>query len=174
MDTPSVITYQAQLPLQWQLETPDATMVAAARHANLGLLHALAVLETAPEKEHDADPALSKAFDRLEAKLNIALGLLSRLVAQNGHIPAPSPVTLGVHSIRWQPEAEPSPGSTIKLSLHLSPRLPEPLQIYARIVECHDGMCVADFIDQDPELEEWMTRTLFRYHRRELQARHQA
>ena len=47
------------------------------------------------------------------------------------------------------------------------------LQLHARIISSAGGRCVAALLDEDPEFEEWMTRTLFRYHRRGLQARHQ-
>ena len=176
MNTASGITYQANLPLRWQYEAvPSDAALVQARHGNLAMLQALATLETAADKEHDADPAVAKAVDRLEAKLDIALSLLSRLVAQQIQLPPSTSVTLGVHEIQWRGELEfPAVGSIIMLSLYLSPKLPEPLNLHARVTTSHAGLYGADFLDTDEELEEWITRTLFRYHRRALQARHQS
>lgn len=174
MDSPPGITYQTQLPLSWQIAAPDAGMLAMVRRSNLELLHALATLETVSDSDHDINPAIAKAIDRLESKLDIAIGMISRMIAQHSDIPAQVPVSLGVEKIEWYSNNPlPSPGTPIRLELHLSPRLPEPLQLYAHVIHAPTGMCAAEFIDRDEELEEWMTRTLFRYHRRELQARHQ-
>lgn len=176
MSSASGITYQADLPLHWQYEAaPSGAALALARHANMALLHALTTLESAADKDHDADPAVTKAVDRLEAKLDIALGLLSKLVAQQMELPASIPVTLGVHQIEWRGASDlPVVNSIIMLNLHLSPKLPEPLHLYARVMTSQTALCAAEFLDRDEELEEWITRTLFRYHRRTLQARHQA
>ena len=168
------ITYQATLPLHWEEATPTDAVLAQARHGNLVLLQALATLESAADKDYDADPAVAKAVERLEAKLDIVLSLLSKLVAQQLEIPTSVPVTLGVRSIQWQAAAIlPTVGAIIKLSLHLSLKLPEPLRIFARVTAVQGEHYSAEFLDTDEELEEWITRTLFRYHRRALQARHQ-
>lgn len=171
----SGITYQARLPLLWQVAEPDDQAMMAARRSNLGLLHALATIEAIPDKDPDADPAVSKAIDRLEAKLDVAIGLLSKLVAQQAEMPMPAQVSLGAHQIEWGALPDcPVPDSVIRIALHLSPHLPEPIQLYARVTLSSPTLCRAEFLDQDEEFEDWMTRTLFRYHRREVQARHQS
>ena len=175
MSDDSGINYQTSLPLAWQnVPAPDTAMLAQARDGNILLLQALATLESAAEKDHVADPALSKAVVRLEAKLDIALTLLGKLLAEQLASPASVPVTLGVNQIAWR-DAAPLPAldASILVNLRLSPRLPEFLQLYARVVAVEDGACSAEFLDRDSEQEEWITRTLFRYHRRALQARHQ-
>lgn len=176
MSSTSGITYQAVLPLRWQYEAlPSDTTLSLARQSNVSLLHALTTLESVAEKDHDADPAIAKAVDRLESKLDIALTLLARIVEQQMSIPARIPVRLGVNQIEWQGTLDfPNNDSIIRVSLHLSPKLPEPLQLYARVITSQTEACVAEFLDRDAEFEEWITRTLFRYHRRALQARHQA
>ncbi len=175
MSLESGITYQASLPLSWRdTPVPDDATLALARHANLTLLHALAVLESVTEKDHDVDPVMSKAVIRLEAKLDIALSLITRLISGQLALPASFALTMGVDRIEWRgAEQIPGPGTLILLSLYLSPRLPEPLQLYARVGAAQNDGCVAEFLDHDEEHEEWITRTLFRYHRRALQARHQ-
>jgi hypothetical protein len=170
----SGITYQAALPLRWQRQAaPSDEALAVARHANMTLLQALSTLESASDKDHDADQPAAKSIERLEAKLDIALSLLSKLVAQHTETMPVRPVTMGVHHIEWREEtADLDPGTTVLIDLHLNPKLPDPLRLYARIVSVRSGACTAEFLDEDEELEEWITRTLFRYHRRMLQARH--
>ena len=87
-------------------------------------------------------------------------------------LPAPVPVTLAARNVEWLSDLPlPAMQEKVLVSLYLSPRLPEPLQLHALIVSSNSGRCIAQFLDEDEEFDEWMTRTLFRYHRRGLQAR---
>jgi hypothetical protein len=174
MDQASGITLHAKLPFSWQSALISSEALIKLRSSNLEVMHALATLESVPDKDHEADPTTSKAIDRIEAKLDIVIGLLSRLASQHAQPPAPLWVDLGVHDIHWQgDDAPPIPGSLILIDLFLSERLPEPLRLLAKVSASDTGHCHAEFLDMDEEVAEWMTRTLFRYHRRELQARHQ-
>ncbi len=170
------ISYQASLPLDWQSAAdPPASGTAQWRQSNIALLQALATLEAAaPEKEAaESEPATQKAIERLEAKLDVALALLARLLEEHARLPARSPVTLGVRSIAWQARQEtPAPGTLLQIQLYLSPRLPQPLRFLARVGTVEGKLCRAELLEMDAEQEEWLTRTLFRYHRRALQARH--
>jgi hypothetical protein len=170
------ITYQASLPLSWRKEpAPSVSMLTAWRYSNISLLRGLATLEAAPmDRDHEADTHLAKALERLENKLDIALTMLAHVTMRNIEMPAPQPVSLGARNVGWlSDQSLPASGDHVLISLYLSPRLPEPLQLHARIISSAGGRCVAALMDEDPEFEEWMTRTLFRYHRRGLQARHQ-
>lgn len=172
-DTPG-ITYQASLPLSWRAEpAPSAAMLASWRYANISLLRGLATLESAAlDREHDGDSPLNKTLERLESKLDIALSMLARVTMQNVLLPAPVPVTLSARSVEWLSDLPlPTAQEKVLISLYLSPRLPEPLQLHAEVVTTASGRCVVHLLDDDEEFDEWMTRTLFRYHRRGLQAR---
>jgi hypothetical protein len=170
----SGIAYRANLPLGWRAETPDAARQAACLHANVALLRALAIIESAPsERDHEPDSPLARSMDRLEAKLDIAMSLLSRLAMQRVDMPPQVPVTLTSAAVEWSGEQGlPDSGDEVLITLYLSEKLPEPLQLNARVVYSAEGRCVAEILCRDPEFEEWLTRTLFRYHRRSLQARH--
>lgn len=174
-ETPG-ITYQANLPLSWRNESlPSPATLAAWRYSNVSLLRALATLEaTVSDRDHEADSHLAKSIERLETKLDIALNMLAHLAMQHIEIPTPLPVTLGARSIEWLSNASlPACGDHVVISLYLSPRLPEPLLLFAQVIVSSEGRCVAEILDEDAEFDEWMARTLFRYHRRGLQARHQ-
>lgn len=174
-ETPG-ITYQASLPLSWRHEpAPSTSMLTAWRYSNISLLRGLATLEAASvDREHETDTHLAKALERLESKLDIALNMLAHVAMRNTEMPTPVPVTLGARSVEWLSDRPlPAAHEHVLVSLYLSPRLPEPLQLHAQVIFSADGRCVAALLDEDPEFDEWMARTLFRYHRRGLQARHQ-
>lgn len=172
-DTPG-ITYQASLPLSWREEpAPSPAMLAGWRYANIALLRGLATLEAASvERDHDHDGHVAKALERLESKLDIALNLLAHVALRNVDMPAPLAVTLGPRSVEWLSDQPlPAVEQRVLVSLYLSPRLPEPLQLHGRVAYAAQGRCVVMLLDEEAEFDEWMTRTLFRYHRRGLQAR---
>lgn len=182
-DEISSLTYTAELPLAWHEQAPPSPATLALwRHANLALLRGLATMESfvPPESEAPADAATAKALERVEAKLDLALGLLARLLAERGELPPALPVTLGTSRVSWRVAglAELAPGSELLLQLYLSPRLPEPLRLWARVGQVQPGgaetLYEAELLERDVEFDEWLTRTLFRYHRRALQSRHAA
>jgi predicted transcriptional regulator len=171
----SGIAYQASLPLCWrELDAPTVSELLAWRYANIALLRGLATLEVASsDLDHEADTPQAKALERLESKLDIALSMLARVTTRDISMPPPQAITLRAERIEWASDQPlPAEGREIAISLYLSPRLPEPLQLHARVVDATPHRCIATLLDDEPEFEEWMTRTLFRYHRRGLQARH--
>ena len=179
----SVITYQAVLPLGWsEMPSPSSATQALWRQSNLALLRGLATIESfmSPESEPEASPAVAKALERVEAKLDITLGLLARLLAEQAELPPALPVVLSARRLSWQVPGRSTwvGGTELLLQLYLSPRLPEPLRLWARItnveIAAEETHYSAELLDTEAEFDEWLTRTLFRYHRRALQARHYA
>ena len=178
-DSPTV-SYSADLPLSWQVApVHDEGMQTRQLYANLVLLRALATIEAAApiEGEHDRDSHLAKTLERLESKLDIALSLIARLSGGQAELPRQLPMTLGVQYIEWIDMAPPKTDQEVTLTVYLSPRLPEPLILQAKVMSVlpvdNGSRCIAELLEHDEEFLEWMTRTVFRYHRRALQARHQ-
>ncbi len=177
--TATGVCLQANLPICWEPDRQDGDAGCdMRRHANLALLRALAVMESAgPEREHDIPDAVQKSIDHLEAKLDLVLLLVAEMARSRAHLPEENPVTLFSERIVWQSKDAPAMGQELLLSLYLSPRLPQPLQLSARVenVEAQPEVnrISASFERLDDELAEWITRTIFRYHRRALQARRQ-
>jgi len=178
---PSAISYETELPFAWRADpAPDEATLEGWLYANLALLRALARIETGTaitiEKEHGVDPYLVQVLERVESKLDMALNLLARLSAAQGELPHRLPVKLSAQHIEWTDVRAPDTAQEITLSLYLSPKLPEPLMLRARVTSVTPVFggfsCVAELLERDDEFQEWMTRTVFRYHRRALQARH--
>lgn len=175
---PQGIFYAADLPLSWTaLSRILPAQTEQWQHDTLALLRALAVIE-APFAETDKDVSSSagKSMERLEAKLDLALSLMMQLARQQAELPAPHPVILRANSVEWVGASSPEPAQLILVSLHLSPRLPQALHIPATVTaveRLENGARVsANFTPLNQEAEEWLERTLFRFHRRSIQQSH--
>lgn len=177
MKEASGIEFQALMAVEWQSvsQLTREVMDEWAR-SNVALLRALATIEGA-SVENDSEPAapVNRAIERLEAKVDLALKLLNKVLEQQRQIPEKSPATLSASMLRWNTINPPTSQETVVLSVHLSDKLPQPLMLPATItgiVGAANGMEVtATFVEPDEELTEWLERTIFRYHRRAIQSR---
>lgn len=175
----STVSYTASLPLSWQAISPESNQSARQFHANIVLLRGLAAMEAAgsADGDHERETPQGKVLERLETKIDIALSLLARFGMEQLSLPSQSEVTLGVQFIEWDDAAPPQVNQEIALTVYLSPKLPEPLVLNAKVISVlptDKGFhCLAEFSECDEEFIDWMTRTVFRYHRRALQARRQ-
>ncbi|MBZ0105506.1 MAG: PilZ domain-containing protein [Sulfuricella denitrificans] len=147
------------------------------QYDSVALLRALAVIE-APiaESDRDVSSAAGKSMERLEAKLDMALNLMMQLLRQQAELPVPHPVILHANSVEWTGETVPETSQTILLSLYLSPKLPQPLLLPATVSEVEKmggrARVKAKFMHLNQEVEDWLERTLFRFHRRSIQQSH--
>ncbi|MEW6314342.1 MAG: PilZ domain-containing protein [Pseudomonadota bacterium] len=167
---PDGVACQLHLPMQWQaageLSPPQLERL---MQVNAALLHTHAFLDT-PAPADDAAPAT-----RLEAKVDLALALLGKLLDVSAALPLAQPLTLSANAAEWLSKSDPGATPSILLSLWLSPQLPQPLTLPAHIRSAHkeggQWRLHAEFHDLGESVQEHLTRTVFRYHRRALQAR---
>lgn len=165
------VSYTATLPLSWhEAGTIAPGKIEHWQHANIALLHALATIEVVPtDREKELGPA-AKAYERLEAKVDVMLDMLGRLLAERIETPPEHPITLRANGLEWLDTTAPVPGREIVICLYLSPKLPQSLTLIANVQSCvQEGgstrvQCV--FTHLNTELTEWLERTVFRYHRR--------
>ena len=176
---PEGIFYQAFLPLSWSPITlpVSSSTLSEWMSSNIYMLRALTTMETVPtEKENEMGAVASMAFERLETKVDLALSLLAKLLAQKVDFPQPVSVTLAANVIEWVAEEGPEPNTEVALSLHLSNKIPQAIILPARVTHSErmkDGLHTrAEFLHLSEEMQDWLERTLFRYHRREIQLRH--
>ena len=147
-------------------------------HADAALLRALAVLDgNLPETERDLSTPTNKALDRLEAKIDLTLALVIQLLGRQTDLPPLRHAVLRAATLDWTADEAPAAGLGV-VSLYLSPKLPLPLMLPARIAEIAEspaGFRVhAGFAHLDEEVQEWLERTVFRHHRRAVQKMHGA
>ena len=142
---------------------------AAAR--GLMLLRALAMMDDGAEGERDeADPRAAE-LSRIEAKVDLVLARLGAVLSARAE-------SLPATALRWS-----RLGARLRLAssparpdgvlrVHLDPRLPQALELPARLVgtERLGGECLAwlRFEGLDPALEAALERHVFRRHRREV------
>lgn len=172
----------ATLPMNWRAEpAPTADDIAGWMYGNVTLLRALATIEAVqPDKENGSPGSgAEKAIERLEFKIDLALNLIARLLAQNIALPPACPALIGAAGIEWIDEGNPpAPGDDILMSIYISPKLPQPLMLPAKVASVlreNDGTRIyATFNHLNDEAQDWLLRTVFRYHRRAIQNLHQA
>jgi hypothetical protein len=132
-----------------------------------------AIEESREEAEHHSPNELLNA--RIEAKLDLTLGVLGMLIAQRELIPP-------VQSVRWsrrglrikRSDALPV-GSMAICSAYLLPTLPLPVDLPVEVVASEvvdDGFLVwFKLSDTTPAVQDGIERELFRRHRRAIAER---
>lgn len=156
------------MPLTWREAAPDpARSQALLREAAL-LLAAVNQLEGG--RESDASHAENRRLDRLEAKLDLALHLLARVLEPNP--PAgPKTVHLGAETLAWADETPPAQGLSILISLRPSEQLPLTLELPALAQAPEGSMAEARLQDLPEEFADALTQFIFRRHRQAIRAR---
>jgi hypothetical protein len=174
------VSYRATLPIGWRSLAGEPTQeeVQVWMYGNVTLLHALATIETHPsEKETEVSAATAKILERLESKVDLALNLVARLLAQSTVLPATCPAILTAETLEWRSVEAPAQHAFLVISAYLSPKLPLPLMLPARVealgTEPGGSRVFARFTHLDEDTLEWLSRTIFRYHRRAIHTQHQ-
>lgn len=168
---PTGVHLSANLPLKWQPK--DAfTMEELAEwmHGNVVVLQALANLESLG-KESDTEHRIDHNVARLEAKLDLTLTLVGELLRRQTPLPPATATALSGEIIAWQHPQAIAPHTKGVVALYLSTRLPWPLMLPVEIIGSQDGQARAKLTHMSEEAQEWLDRTLFRHHRREVHAR---
>jgi hypothetical protein len=172
------VSFQANLPLEWRpLGDAEQHAVEIWMHTNIVLLRALATIDAqAPATDYENEPGspTGRVLERLEAKVDLALTLLGRLLSQEQPAPRPASLTLSAQAVAWKSDSLPPAGSAVLITLHISSRLPQPLRLTAIVKRSGQGGAEAVFTHLGEELQDWLERTVFRQHRRHIQAMHQA
>lgn len=169
------VSYFATLPLSWRTETePSAGDIAVWMYGDVALLRALSTIESMqPELEGDVKSGVGKVLERLEFKIDLTLNLVAKLLAQHAVLPPACPVFVSTEGMEWICEENVAEGENIVISAYISPKLPQPLVLPARIKavqqEPNGTRVYATFTHLSEEAQDWLSRTVFRYHRRAVQ-----
>lgn len=166
------IALHAHAAIGWrELKDFDPLHLAEWMRGNVVTLRALAALEsTGHEGEHESSGHETPTA-RLEAKVDLVLQLLGEVLKANRPLPTAVDVTLHAHVVTWASASPPPPQTRGIVTLYLSPKLPWPLILPAQIIRVEGQTVHAQLLHMSEDAQDWLDRTLFRYHRRELHAR---
>jgi len=169
------VALHEQLPWVWEPATlDDAARVEQINMETARALQALSVFEEAPREPGPDSTAASHELAHLEAKIDVLLSLVGRLVGARFGMPAPRPLVLRAGSAEW-PVADPhpaQPGDTGYFMLYPNSLLPLSLQLASRIVGQTERSgrtwLLARFEALSPAVCSGMEKLVFRRHRRQI------
>ncbi|MCD0245138.1 PilZ domain-containing protein [Xanthomonas melonis] len=146
---------------------------AGAHSAAEALLRSLGQVEDLRSEEAGEDRGeLPLLVQRMDAKLDLMLALIGRLVRQGDGGLGPTMVHWSVRGIRLACATTHAAGTTGVVCLQPSDWLPELVQLPAHVVasasDGHDHWLWLGFAPLSPGLQDALERHLFRLHRREI------
>jgi len=162
------LTLDARLPVRWRTDSPGE--LAALRQANEETLRVILSLDDHHVELPEESTELAQEFQRLEAKLNLILELMSKVLARQFDLPPPAPLRLGAQSLEWEAAASPAAGSRGWLEVYLCPRYPQPLYIPAVIENATPARTRAVFVEPGEAVQDLLETLIFRHHRRQVAA----
>ncbi|WAW85267.1 PilZ domain-containing protein [Xanthomonas citri pv. malvacearum] len=162
--------------LSCQLQLPDgfrAGSDAGAQSAAETLLRSLGQVEDLRSEETGEDRGeLPLLVQRMDAKLDLMLALIDRLVRQGDSGLSQGMVHWSVRGIRLSCATSHPPGTTGSVCLQPSDWLPELVQLPATVLanasDGHDVWLWLRFAPLAPGLQDALERHLFRLHRRQI------
>lgn len=168
------ISLNGQLPLRYvrcQQALSEAELLNI-NERNLMLFNAIEVVEVQRYvPDSDADDGVQVELLRLEAKVDLLLGLMNQLLSQQLDIPQPRSVSLSATALNWQAGAiEASVGDYVVVELHVHNAVAMPLKLPLRLTSALRG----ELYGLSPLTQNGLDKFLFRQHRRAIAVSRQA
>lgn len=159
-----------ELPLEWS--TAPGVRPELQADANTGVLKVLSLLEEhIPDHKDDAAPQRESELARIDAKLDLLLGVVGRLLAIHQAPPAAAAIHFSCRGLVWS-GAPPAvrEGARGRVLVHLHPAIPQPLEFAAAVLAVDDATAPRrawiGFDPLPPGLSALLERHTFRRHRR--------
>lgn len=138
-------------------------------------MRVIALLEAAPPHFDDDDSDEAIRWQAMEARLDLCIQLVGQLLIQHAPLSETCPVNITSEEITWRSASALAKGSVGAIGLYLSPQVPQPLWLPAEVSSCEplgDAWSItAQYRGLDDELQDWLDKTIFRRHRREISER---
>jgi len=166
------LCWDGRVPIQWRVldRMPDEAQLARAEERNIALLNALALIEEGTPRADEPSPLVAQ-MERLEAKFDLVLTLLTEVVLPDAMAPRAVEVRLCSRGMAFEVAYPAEAGSMVELSMHLSASLPRPLMLYGVVLEPLPGEeahVALEFEHLGPAVKERLERLVFRRHRRSI------
>lgn len=157
------------LPLRWRVLAAGET-TGVHQLGNLALLRVLDGLDgpvprepTAPERE---------LFQRLDAKLNLMLAMLSSVLSREQALPPVAELRLSAQQMSWVAAEAPRLGQSVEISLYPHPQVPVPLVLEGHVAglapQASGTRIYLQFDALDEDLQAELEKFIFRQHRQEV------
>lgn len=171
------LIYEAKLPFQWCAleDIPDIAEQLQINESNEAVLQAINVLE---EFHHpdlaDEYGVVAQELNRIDAKVNLMLDLLSQLLTQQKLLPGHCPVRFGAEGLAWRTSevGEIQSGQHLAVDVYMQPRYPSPLKLTGDVVSIEageDGVWITiAYHGLTPSLHNAFDKLIFRHHRRSV------
>lgn len=158
---------QVELSLPWTCARGDLSRQAQATHwqQTLLLLRVLNLMQPNAPREMGAEASAA----RLEAKLDLALHLIARVLGGGKPAPAPAAITLSAEGCRGLVTEPLQTGETCLVQLYPEPSLALPLDLPAVVVSQAGALTALRWLDMPAPVQEAWEQWLFRQHRRAVQ-----
>ena len=168
------LIYEDFLPLQWRASDEQDVASEAARlnENNEEVLRFIGILDEYPSDIGDDREPLSQELVRVEAKLNLLLGLVGQLMMVHFPQPPLRPVKLNARGVEWTAETGPRVGDVGKVEIYLNRRCPRPLILSSRVEDVeavdHGFRFVVQFSAMSESVHERLEKIIFTHHRRSI------
>ncbi len=174
------LIYADNLPMRWSVSHESSAAFPSYRQeANRAFFRAISILEdmTLDTSQTDEHGENSHELSRIEAKVDLLTGMVTRLVHNLGGLPPLVPVRLSATGIEWSEslslsadaKSRVSTGMNITIELYLRPDLPLPVYFPASLhsldTDTDPANFVARFTEMPGAIQEYLERTIFRRHR---------
>lgn len=167
------LSWSGPVPLEWRVldRLPERDQLARTDERNAALLNALTLIEEAPARHAEEPSPLVAHMERLEAKFDLVLTLLTEALLPEAVAPGPVPVSLSARGLVFAPGEALQPGTVLQLGLHFSASLPRPVVLFGVVEAPAPGeahQVSVEFRQLDPGVKERLERLIFRRHRRSI------
>lgn len=156
---------ELELPFAWQIGSLPICQVK--QRTNSTVFQLLENYEV-PAAVHEASNKDDRNVQRLEAKLDLVVQLLRRLLEQQQEPPPMLPLRLAPTELAWPAQAALDLGSAIELVIYLDPRLPQPVYLCGQVTSNEAGWVIVSLQHPDESATEAWQRWLFRQHRQQV------
>ncbi|MCG8432433.1 MAG: PilZ domain-containing protein [Gammaproteobacteria bacterium] len=172
------LCYTDILPLGWLplVAQPDDNDLVHLNQKNRQVLRAINVIEEPSAEQHDDDSPWFHDFQRLDAKLDLALALVGRVVAAQYTLPPIAEISLTADTLAWKADCD----NGYRLakdafgiaSVHLNTCLAYPLQLCGQITELRNTRAASSVSmrlhGMSEQVKTLLEKMIFRCHRRHI------
>jgi len=114
----------------------------------------------------DIDEVVLKQLRLMDAKVELALTWLSRLIADKHSLPPSQSIDINTIGIRFMSEMSVKIKDNLLIKLYIDPHLAEPITLQADVFLIEGHSIIANFSEMDLEVKDKIDKYIFREHRR--------